>query len=72
MHLTPGDRRVVPQLRLHHGLVVGHLEEVAGVGLQNDRGGLGEVLMPVQHDVSVEKQAAAGGRATSAHAVHVL
>lgn len=51
--LTAGDRRVVTQFRLHHGLMVGHLEELAGVRLQQDCAALREDLMPVQHDVSI-------------------
>lgn len=56
---TAGDRRVVAQLRLHHRLVVGHLEERTSVGLQHDLAGLREVLMPVEDNVPCVEQ---GGR----------
>lgn len=39
------------QLGLHHRLVVGHLEERAGVRLQYDLAGPGQVLVPVAHDI---------------------
>lgn len=39
------------ELRFHHSLVIGHLEEGTRVGLQHDLARLVQILMPVAHNI---------------------
>lgn len=66
--LTARYCRVVAQLRLHDGLVVRHLQESAGVRLQDDFAGLGQILMPVQHYVPERAEPRGRAHHTAAHA----